>query len=249
MSGKALWRFVHLSDPHLGSTHDGEWNHRFLCTMMPEVVACLRRDLAALAPDFLLITGDVVSRQTHKAMQEARELLDSLEIPYYPMGGNHDFVLHDSRAWFLEAFAHRLPTYNTVYTFSHKGLRFCVLDAWWRWPDGALMPVAPQKARETMEEDLKGLYWALPPEQLTWLDAVLKAHAHETTVLAVHYPAIPIPARLRHPGLKDGGYLDNGHLLLQMTDRHPQVAAIFSGHVHLHFIEPAGRLVQVTTGA
>lgn len=59
-------------------------------------MACLAKDLKALAPDFILATGDIVSKQTREAMFEARDLMDSLGIPYYPMGGNHDFVLQDS---------------------------------------------------------------------------------------------------------------------------------------------------------
>ena len=92
-NGVHMWRFVHLTDLHLASTRDGEWNNRFLCSMMPEVMACLKGDLEALGPDFLLITGDVVSCQTREAMFTARTMLDGLGIPYYPMGGNHDFVL------------------------------------------------------------------------------------------------------------------------------------------------------------
>ena len=97
-----MWRFVQLTDPHLASRRDGEWNNGFLCTMMPDVMACLRRDLAALAPEFILATGDICSHQTRAAMFEARDLMESLGIPYYPMGGNHDFVLEDSRDWFVE---------------------------------------------------------------------------------------------------------------------------------------------------
>lgn len=52
---------------------DGEWNNRFLCSMMPEVMACLRKDLALVRPDFILVTGDVLQQvATHLAMLEAR---------------------------------------------------------------------------------------------------------------------------------------------------------------------------------
>ena len=104
-----MWRFVHLTDMHLGSATDGEWNNRFVCTMMPEVISCLRRDLAKINPDFLLVTGDIVSQQTRDATYAARDLLDSLHIPYYPAGGNHDFLTEETRAQFIEAFGAHLP--------------------------------------------------------------------------------------------------------------------------------------------
>ncbi|MBW7865340.1 MAG: hypothetical protein GX580_00255 [Candidatus Hydrogenedens sp.] len=245
-----MWQFVQISDPHLSSTHDGQWNNRFLCTMMPEVMACLRRDLAALRPDFLLVTGDVVSRQTRDAMMAARDGLESLGVPYYPMGGNHDFVLPESRGWFLEAFAHRLPEPATIYSFTHKNLRFHVLDAWWCWRDGSLQPVPQNSDAKDMEDDLKGLHWGLPEAQLDWLDARLAEDGpHTADIVAVHYPALPIPERLRFPGLRDGGCLVNGDRLLGLMDRYPRARAVFSGHVHAHFMERRGRVTQVTTGS
>ena len=82
-----MWRFVQISDQHLGSQIDGQWNNRFLCSMMPDVIRCLKRDLTGLQPEFILATGDLSSQQTRDAMFAARDLLDSLGFPYYPMGG------------------------------------------------------------------------------------------------------------------------------------------------------------------
>lgn len=244
-----MWRFVQVSDPHLASQRDGIWNNRFLCTMMPDVMDCLGKDLAALDPDFILLTGDVVSAQTRKAMLEARDAVERLGIPYYPMGGNHDFVLPDSRAWFLEAFRDRLPVPRTYYSFSHKSLHFCVLDAWWVWSDGTLSEVSEASVAQDLDRSLEGARWSLPPHVLTWLDTDLRAHAGETTVIAVHYPAVPVPARLHKPEFNDGGCLENGDLLLECLRSHPQVKAIFSGHVHLNFVEQMDGITQVVTGA
>jgi 3',5'-cyclic AMP phosphodiesterase CpdA len=244
-----MWRFVQVSDPHLASQRDGVWNNRFLCTMMPEVMRCLRRDLAEKPPDFILATGDIVSQQTREAMFEARDLMDSLGVPYYPMGGNHDFVKEDSRTWFLEAFGHQLPDLHTYYSFTHKNLHFCILDTWWLWQDDTLCPVAEPIASDTLNESLKGMRWSVPPHVLEWLVQDLKKHRDLPVVVAVHYPALEIPERLRHPDMKDGGALDNGHLLLELLSGFPQVRAIFSGHVHMHFIESFNGIVQVTTGA
>jgi 3',5'-cyclic AMP phosphodiesterase CpdA len=244
-----MWRFVQVSDPHLASQRDGVWNNRFLCTMMPEVMGCLRRDLSEKAPDFILATGDIVSQQTREAMFEARDFMDSLGLPYYPMGGNHDFVKEDSREWFLDAFQRHLPQSHTYYSFTHKNLHFCILDAWWLWQDDSLCPVAEPLASDTLNESLKGMRWSIPPHVLEWLVQDLKDHRAEPTVVAVHYPALEIPERLRHPGMNDGGALTNGRLLLDLLSGFPQVCAIFSGHVHMHFIERHNGIVQVTTGA
>jgi 3',5'-cyclic AMP phosphodiesterase CpdA len=244
-----MWRFAQVSDPHLASQRDGIWNNRFLCTMMPDVMECLAHDLAVLKPDFLLVTGDIASTQTREAMLEARDSMESLGIPYYPMGGNHDFVLEDSRDWFLEAFQHRLPVPQTYYAFTHKNLHFCVLDAWWMWSDGTLCEVSEASVARDLDTTLKGARWAIPPHQLTWLAEDLRQNPDITTVIAVHYPAIPIPTRLHRPDFNNGGCLENGELLMECLAKYPQVKAIFSGHVHLNFVERCNGITQVVTGA
>lgn len=244
-----MWRFAHVSDPHLASQRDGVWNNRFLCTMMPDVMACLARDLAVMKPDFVLVTGDIASTQTREAMFEARDMMESLKLPYYPMGGNHDFVVQESRAWFLEAFAHRLPSPRTYYAFTHKNLRFYVLDAWWLWSDGTLCEVSEASVAKDLDSTLKGARWAIPPHQLTWLEQDLEANPGLPVVIGVHFPAVPVPMRLHRPGFNNGGCLDNGPLLLEVLQRHPQVRAIFSGHVHLNFVARENGIAHIVTGA
>lgn len=243
------WRFVQLSDPHLGSQLDGRWNNNFICTMMPDVIRCLRRDLARLKPDFILATGDLASDRTIDAVYAARDLLDSLGFPYYPMGGNHDFSSEETRAWFLDAFQHRLPVKDTVYSFTHKNLHFCVLDPWWVWEDGSLFPASEPQIAAVQNRTLKGARWAVPPHQLAWLEDDLSAHSSIATVVSVHYPAVPIPTRLKRPGMQDGGFLQNGALLVDVLRKYPQVRVVITGHVHMHFIENLGGLLHVTTGA
>ena len=244
-----MWRFVQVTDLHLGSQIDGEWNNRFLCTMMPEVIGCLGHDLAKLKPDFLLVTGDIANHQTRDTMFAARDLIDSLGLPYYPMGGNHDFVLKESRDWFLDIFQTHLPTNDTVYSFTHKNLHFCVLDPWWQWRDGTLSPSSERNIANPTQMSDRGSRWAIPPHQLAWIEDDLEANAALPTLVAVHYPAIPLPKRMRHPGVKDAGHLNNGCLLIELLRRYPQVKAIISGHVHMHFIERDGALTHIVTGA
>lgn len=244
-----MWSFVQLSDPHLASQRDGEWNNRFLCSMMPEVMSCLRRDLAELQPDFILATGDLCSHQSRPAMFEAARLMDSLGIPYYPMGGNHDFVLDESRAWFIEAFAEHLPTRDTVYAFTHKGLHCCVLDAWWRWSDGTLDPASEPSVASELDSSLDKARWVLPPDQFEWLEDDLADHLGEPTMIAVHYPLLPPPLRLQRPGYRNSGALENGAFLLEFLQDFPQVRAVFSGHMHMNYVERSGHVTQVVTSA
>ena len=244
-----MWRFVQVTDPHLGSLTDGVWNNGFLCTMMPDVMLCLRRDLAELHPDFILATGDIASEQTRDAMFAARDLMDSLHVPYYPMGGNHDFVVENSREWFLEAFHAHLPVKRTYYSFDHKNLHFCVLDPWWLWSDDTLSEVSERAVAEKLSKDLKGARWILPPHQMKWLEEDLAANSNTPTIIATHYPALPVPERMQRPGYRDSGSLENGDLLFDLLGHHHQVKAIFSGHVHMNVIEQRNGITHLCTSA
>lgn len=244
-----MWRFVQITDTHLASERNGVWNNKFLCSMMPEVMECLKKDLARLHPDFLLVTGDIVSSHSREAVFQARDMLDSLNLPYYPAGGNHDFYSMESRAWFLEAYAHRLPACNTVYTFVHNNLRFCVLDPWWVWRDGSMMPFAEPDTGEKKEKETRDTRWALPPEQFVWLESVLSAFPDLPTCIATHYPATSLPEHFYQPEYNFAGSLENGDLLADVLSRYPQVIAVFSGHVHTNAISESNGVIHICTSA
>lgn len=244
-----MWRFVQISDPHLASRRDGVWNNAVICTMMPDVMACLRKDLAALKPEFILATGDIASTQTREAMFEARDSMESLGIPYFPMGGNHDFVVPESRSWFLEAFKERLPQPSTYYSFDHRDIHFIVLDPWWMWGDDTLSPVSEAAVAANLDSTLAGARWAITPDQLIWLEEDLERHPDKTTIVASHYPALPVPERLIKADFNNSGALENGALLLKILGDAPQVKAILSGHVHLNSVQRHNGLYQITTSA
>ncbi|MGI6139021.1 MAG: metallophosphoesterase family protein [Candidatus Hydrogenedentales bacterium] len=244
-----MWRFIQLTDTHLASEQNGIWNNRFLCSMMPDIMACLKRDLKTLNPDFLLVTGDIVSHNTREAVFHARNMLDTLGRPYYPAGGNHDFFSPESRGWFLEAYAHRLPTSNTVYSFTHKNLRFCVLDPWWLWRDGSMMPFKEIQDEGQEDEQEAPPRWALPPEQFVWLESVLSAFPKEPVCVVTHYPVFSLEERFSQPDYKFAGALENGDMLVSLLKRHHQVKIVFSGHAHTNAIMEYGEVMYVCTAA
>ncbi|MGI6460984.1 MAG: metallophosphoesterase family protein [Candidatus Hydrogenedentales bacterium] len=236
-----MWRFIQLSDPHLGNQVHGTRNGRLESSLIPEVVSALRGDLVDLQPDFLLLTGDIARAHSRDAVFAARDLMDSLNTPYYPMGGQSDFRNEESRQWFVEAFGAHLPESQTYYSFTHKELHFCVLDPWWQWEDGSLMPfsdgndVAPE--------------WYIPSQQYDWLEADLEEHAGEATIIALHPPAILPENEAIREGLVRYGVLKNAQQLVDRLSRHAQVKLLLSGNVHAHYIARKQSLTQVVTGS
>jgi 3',5'-cyclic AMP phosphodiesterase CpdA len=106
--------FVQLSDPHLSSLDAARWrdlaNKRLLGYLSwrrrrrlehrSEVLEALRRDLLALRPGHLVITGDLTQIALPDEFRQARVWLDSLgspsEVTVVP--GNHDAYVYVSWA-------------------------------------------------------------------------------------------------------------------------------------------------------
>jgi len=79
---------AHLSDLHFGRVE-------------PAVLEALRRRLRALAPDLVVVSGDLTQRARARQFREARAFLDSLPAPRVVVPGNHDVPLYNVLARFV----------------------------------------------------------------------------------------------------------------------------------------------------
>jgi len=79
---------AHISDLHFGR-------------LEPAALEPLRRELRRLAPDLLLVSGDLTQRARRRQFREARAFLDSLPGPRIVVPGNHDVPLYNLFARFL----------------------------------------------------------------------------------------------------------------------------------------------------
>jgi 3',5'-cyclic AMP phosphodiesterase CpdA len=73
---------AHLSDLHFGRVD-------------AQLLEPLRRRLAALAPDVVVISGDLTQRAKPEEFREARRFLDTLPGPQIVVPGNHDVPLYN----------------------------------------------------------------------------------------------------------------------------------------------------------
>ena len=71
-------RILHISDLHLGRGATSE------------PLTALRKLIPALAPETLVVTGDLTHRGRRPELELARELLESLALPVLAVPGNHD---------------------------------------------------------------------------------------------------------------------------------------------------------------
>ncbi len=115
------FRFVHLTDSHLGYTGDAN----------REVAESLYLALEAIqgltpVPDFILMTGDLTEMTPSDSTRKDRlglfrQALESTKIPWHAVAGEHDALL--DRGTLYERMIGDLR-----YGFSHKGVRFIGLD-------------------------------------------------------------------------------------------------------------------------
>jgi predicted MPP superfamily phosphohydrolase len=83
---------AHLSDLHFGRVERS-------------VLEPLRRTLAELAPDLVVVSGDLTQRARARQFREARAYLDTLPKPQVVVPGNHDVPLFNLFARFLRPLA------------------------------------------------------------------------------------------------------------------------------------------------
>ncbi len=156
----------------------------------------------AAKPDLIVVGGDLASDEKPASYRRARAGFARLHAPVHAIMGNHD----DRSAYRSVFHPDGPPSPDPLYrALDHGTWRIVLLDSH--------IPGA-------VEGRMDGA-------QLAWLDAQLAAHAGRPTFAFVHHPPLPIGVKW----LDNLGFL-NGQDLVRVVERHPQVRAVFFGHVH-----------------
>ncbi|MDQ6610728.1 MAG: PQQ-binding-like beta-propeller repeat protein [Bacteroidota bacterium] len=136
---KKTFRFAFISDTHIGSPNGGA----------DEDLRRTVADINALKDiDFVVLTGDITELGTNEQLIFAKKILDSLQIPYYIIPGNHDTGWSESGGLsFNQTFG------DDKFYFKHKGIHFigCASGPYVRMSDGHV----PRSAVNWMKEKLK----------------------------------------------------------------------------------------------
>lgn len=148
------FRFAHISDTHIGSPNGGAEED-------------LRRTVADINKmkdvDFVVITGDITEMGTDREILLAKQILDSLDVPWYIIPGNHDTGWSESGGVsFSKIFG------SDKFLFDHNGIRFigCASGPYVRMSDGHI-----------------------PRDAVRWMDSVLNKTPHgQPIVFLNHYP-------------------------------------------------------------
>ncbi|TDG09593.1 phosphodiesterase [Paraburkholderia guartelaensis] len=176
-----------------------------------DTAASLARTIARLnaltpRPDAVLMTGDLVDQGSVEEYRHLKSLLDTLEIPYWLLIGNHD-----AREPLREVFADRPELREggefIQYAVDLGALRVIALDS-----------MQPGQSAGTLCE-----------KRLAWLAKQLDAARGKPVIVALHHP--PFDCGIGH---MDAIRLDDSaaRALEALVAQHPNVERVLCGHVH-----------------
>jgi len=128
-------------------------------------------EINALNVDLVLVKGDLTCGYTEAEFIAAREILDGLTCPYYPLRGNHDRVGDNPDDYYLRVFGDLLPGGRSHFGLERQGLRFLCLDS---------------SNLETGEPSLS-------TDQVDWLADEMQQSAGSPVMIFLHHAVIGAP--------------------------------------------------------
>jgi 3',5'-cyclic AMP phosphodiesterase CpdA len=173
-----------------------------------DTAKALERCVAALnafepAPDFVVISGDLVDTPLAEEYDHLKQLLRALKLPFAAIPGNHD-----SREMMRAAFA------PSRYAFASGALNQ-------RIEVGSLDLLL-------LDSSVPGEpHGELDAASLRWLEAELSSSRDRPALLFLHHP--PFLAGIWH---MDRQNLVNASDLARIVARHPRAQLVATGHIH-----------------
>ena len=148
------FRFAFISDTHIGSPNGSA----------EEDLRRTVRDINGMTDiAFVVLTGDITELGTNEELLLAKQILDSLNVPWYIIPGNHDTGWSESGGvMFSTVFGY------DKFSFEHNGIRFlgCASGPYVRMGDGHI-----------------------PRDAVNWLDVELKkVKPGQPIIFLNHYP-------------------------------------------------------------
>lgn len=148
------FRFAFISDTHIGSPNGSA----------EEDLRRTVKDINAMTGiAFVVITGDITELGTNEELKLAKQILDSLQVKWYIIPGNHDSGWSESGGvMFTTVFGY------DKFSFEHNGIRFlgCASGPYLRMSDGHV-----------------------PRDAVNWLDGQLKTvKPGQPLIFLNHYP-------------------------------------------------------------
>jgi 3',5'-cyclic AMP phosphodiesterase CpdA len=206
----------HLSDIHFGLEDN-------------KALDWVKREIAALRPQAVAITGDLTMRARHREFAAACDWINSLDLPVTVEIGNHDMPYFNP----IERFFDPYRRFRTIQQLVERKIDL---------PGLAIVPLKTAVRAQPRFNWSKG--WVSRPALAKCLAAIDALPPGRKALVTVHHP-------LREVGTKGTALTHGGLKALTELAKRP-VLAVLSGHVHDPFdlIEdtPAGPVRMIGAG-
>ena len=193
-----MTRIVHLSDLHFGA-------------LVPGLLAPLARQVKALSPDLIVVSGDLTQRARAGQFAQARAFLDGLGAPVLAVPGNHDLPLHRPLTRLLRPF--------------HAWDRGWSPDREPAWQNDRVIVVGVNTA-----DPCAWRRGVIRQAQLDRVAALLAGAGARVRIVVMHHP-------LEHPPGEDQPLMRGAAMALAAL---PRIGAqvVLSGHLHVSHAGP-----------
>ncbi|OYT99244.1 MAG: DNA repair exonuclease [Burkholderiales bacterium PBB1] len=189
---------LHISDTHFG-------------TEQPPVVEALAALAAQLAPQLLVVSGDITQRARAAQFAAARRFIDRLGLPFVSIPGNHDLTVLNPLKRLLTPYTGYQGTFGDELEPVHESaglLVQCVKTTrWWRHIEGEVNAAQVQRVAARLR----------------------KARAEQLRVVVVHQP-------VHVEGQAESRHLLRGRDAALSSWAEAGADVVLGGHIHLPYV-------------
>ncbi len=211
-----LFRFVQWNDVHIDATQPS--GYRLANEKMTYLVDWMNDAKQRPRPDFVVGIGDMIHGGDLSSLAPdirlQKELLGNLNIPFYPVVGNHENVQQEGDSRHEAAFREAFGEDRTNYTLKHKNLLFVMLNN-----SGAPNSNSAAVGRRRNQ----------------WFRNILDASGDLPKIVCCHIPLVPLrDEAVLGKSFGFTSYAARDEQLLSLVDQHSEsIVAVLSGHLHL----------------
>ena len=222
------FRMIFLPDTHISFEKQDDWIlYKESFVTFQETIKSIK---STPGIDFVVFGGDLVDNKD-KTLEDLPFFLDSiydLNTKYYAILGDRDADLEED-----------YTKQHFCAEFRRNGFDNPYSTYWTQEPVKNVLLIG-------LDTSIKNKFEGkISPEQLIWLDEVLKSNCCRFTIITMHHPAVITAPQDKNTWKRF--VLENSDEFLNVINKYPQVKLILSGHHHNYAVQNINGKLFIST--